>query len=311
MTIKFKICIYTILSLLIIFILISSISAADVNVDSADLTSLRGNDEIVGIQNEFDVLDVGTRTSSELSGEIGSRGNITLHHDYYTYDSCSTINTTITGSVIDGNSAVIDITESDVGTFKVDASGVTIKNLEIKNAKYSANNEINYMGTLSTVENCNFINNSVTGDKSYGGAIYLSDNSYGAVINCNNFIDSSSSCLVTNGNFTNNAPRYVGAVNKTSKNAAVINGEAKANFADLPAGVASKVNFGILGSAETAVNDTETPTVNKTDVAVNVTANPITIGEDAVIVISGLANAALTARTVASLNATSEESTGW
>ena len=71
-------CIYTILSLLIIFILISSVNAADINADATDLTSLSGNDEIVCVQNEFDVLGIDTSTFSELSGEIGPGGNITL-----------------------------------------------------------------------------------------------------------------------------------------------------------------------------------------------------------------------------------------
>ena len=77
-------CIYTILSLLIIFVLISSVSAADVNTDATNLTSLSGNDEIVGIQNEFDVLGIDTSTFSVLKDEIGNGGNKTLQHDYYT-----------------------------------------------------------------------------------------------------------------------------------------------------------------------------------------------------------------------------------
>ncbi|WP_296890428.1 right-handed parallel beta-helix repeat-containing protein, partial [uncultured Methanobrevibacter sp.] len=218
-------CIYTILSLLIIFILISSVSAADINADATDLISLSGNDEIVGVQNEFDVLGIDTSTFSELSGEIGPGGNITLLHDYYTYDSGSTISITIAGSVIDGNGAIIDMAESDIQAFKVDASDVTIKNLTIKNAKYSGNNGIIYIDTISTIENCNFINNSVTDSNSYGGVIYFSYRSYGTVTNCN-FVNNSVTCNnghggaiyfdnngdVSDCNFTNNSATYGGAV---------------------------------------------------------------------------------------------------
>ncbi|WP_296808308.1 hypothetical protein [uncultured Methanobrevibacter sp.] len=218
-------CIYTILSLLIIFILISSVNAADINADATDLTSLSGNDEIVCVQNEFDVLGIDTSTFSELSGEIGPGGNITLQHDYYNYDSGSTIDITIASSVIDGNGAIIDMAESDIQAFKVDASNVTIKNLTIKNAKYSGNNGIIYIGTLSTIENCNFINNSVTDSNGYGGVIYFSYSSYGTVTNCN-FVNNSVTCDnghggaiyfdnngdVSDCNFTNNSATYGGAV---------------------------------------------------------------------------------------------------
>ncbi len=62
--------------------------------------------------------------------------NVELQHDYYTYDTGDTISISVEDSVIDGKGAVIDMAGSNIRAFTVSASGVTIKNLTIKNANY-------------------------------------------------------------------------------------------------------------------------------------------------------------------------------
>lgn len=51
------------------------------------------------MENDFDTLNTDANTYSELVNEIGSGGNIVLKHDYYTYDTGSTIKITTDNSV--------------------------------------------------------------------------------------------------------------------------------------------------------------------------------------------------------------------
>ena len=148
------------------------------------------------------LLATDTGTYSGLSSEIGSGGNIELQHDYYTYDWGRTIEITLDNTVIDGKGAIIDMGGStNKRAFYVSASGVTFKNLTIKNANYDYSGGAIYFSnsaTSGTVTNCNFTNNTAR----YGGAVYFSSN-----------------CEVTNCNFTNNnASEYGGAVWMSSGN---------------------------------------------------------------------------------------------
>ena len=153
-----------------------------VNEDNTTLIQTKND---VSVNGEIDSEAVGADTGSYsgLSSEIGYGGNIKLQHDYYTYDSGSTISISHANSVIDGNGAVIDMAGSTIRAFSVSASGVIIKNLTIKNVNYNGNGGAIYFSSSGTVENCNFINNTATGDNSYGGAVYFS--SSGTVENCN------------------------------------------------------------------------------------------------------------------------------
>ena len=170
------------------------------------------NDESVSEEIDSEVLGADTGTYSGLSEEIGSGGNIELEHDYYNYDPGSTIEITVDNSVIDGKGAVIDMKEStNMRAFYVNAFGVTIKNLTIKNVKFEGIGGAIFFNvlidTLGTVTNCNFINNTAT--RGEGGAIFMRD---GLVENCN-FVNNSNKMAgaisiaygsIENCNFTNN-----------------------------------------------------------------------------------------------------------
>ena len=211
----------------------SDIISADCNdeiiLDEAiddDVSSANDNydEEILSAENDLEPLGDDTGTYSGLSNEIQSGGNIELQHKYYTYDSGSTIKITTANSVINGNGAVIDMAGSSIRAFSVSASGVTIKNLTIKNANNGGPGGAIYVsGSASscTVENCNFTDNKAAGENGRGGAVYFLENV--EVRNCN-FINNTASKdggavyfynngEVTNCNFTDNtATLYGGAV---------------------------------------------------------------------------------------------------
>ncbi|WP_407416089.1 right-handed parallel beta-helix repeat-containing protein, partial [Methanobrevibacter sp.] len=175
------------------------------------------NGESLSAKNELDILGDDERTYTDLKNEIGNGGNINLTKSYYLYNPTSEAGTTTieitTSGVIDGKGAVIDMTGSTIQAFYVTASGVTIKNLTIKNANYNGNGGGIYFSESGTVENCNFTDNHAE----YGGAIYMDS---GTVTNCN-FTDNSASYggaiyigsgTVTNCNFTDNSASYGSAV---------------------------------------------------------------------------------------------------
>ena len=126
------------------------VSLENVNDDLISIEdALSNNNDILGVDNQsvlkyganndkYGAADVGNY--SGLSEEIARGGNIQLQHDYYIYDSNpNTIVILGDNRVIDGKGAVIDMSGSDMRAFQVNAFGVTIKNLTIKNAKYVIN----------------------------------------------------------------------------------------------------------------------------------------------------------------------------
>ena len=148
--------------------------------------------DVLSVSNELDVLSADEVSYSELDSEISVGGNIELLHDYYRcYGGESTISISGNNRVIDGRGAVIDMAGSTIRAFNVVGSGITIKNLTIKNANFNGNGAAIYFSSHGTVENCNFTNNSAK----YGGAITFE--SIGTVRNCN---------------FTNNSARIGGAI---------------------------------------------------------------------------------------------------
>ena len=165
--------IFAILSIIVVtFVLIGSVSATDIDtndtealsatdIDANDIESLSENngDEIVAVENDLDVLSADTSTYSELSNEIGSGGDKNLTYAYYKYDEGSTTININTAGVIDGRGAIIDMDGSNIRAFRVSASGVTIKNLTIKNANYDGDGGAIYFSSSGTVENCNFTDN--------------------------------------------------------------------------------------------------------------------------------------------------------
>ena len=130
-------------------------------------------------QTDTEVLGEDFAKYSDLAAEISQPGNINLTHKNYTYDKGETITISEANKVIDGNGAVIDMNGSTIRAFRVSASGVTIKNLTIKNANFNGDGGAVWIYS-GTVSNCNFTNNTATGD---GGAVYFDET--GTVTNCN------------------------------------------------------------------------------------------------------------------------------
>ncbi|WP_296861683.1 right-handed parallel beta-helix repeat-containing protein, partial [uncultured Methanobrevibacter sp.] len=162
------------------FLLIGSVSATDIDANNTQIASASGNDEILSMENDVNILSAGEYTYNDLKEQINSGGDIILIKGNYTYAESDggTIEIT-TSRVIDGNGAVIDMAQSGHRAFYITTAGVTIKNLTIKNANYKGSGGAIYFSQSGTVENCNFINNTATD----GGAVYFRDE--GNVRNCN------------------------------------------------------------------------------------------------------------------------------
>ena len=210
--------------------------------------SVSNNNDILSVDNQsvlkhganndkYGAADIGNY--SGLSEEIARGGNIELQHDYYIYDSNpNTIVILGDNRVIDGKGAVIDMSGSDMRAFQVNASGITIKNLTIKNAKYVINAKYPdddggalYFTKSGTLTYCNFINNTVRSD---GGAIYFDKDTTGTLSYCN-FINNTANLshggavsfgnngFVTNCTFVNNVADDWGGAIKFGENATLRN----------------------------------------------------------------------------------------
>ena len=170
----------------------------DVNSDKPS----NNHDNTLSASNELDVLCAGEGTYSQLNDEITNGGNtVELQHDYYIYDgSTSTIDITGDNRVIDGRGAIIDMAGSTIRAFNVVGSGVTFKNLTIKNANVNGDGGAIYFSSSGTLTNCNFNNNMASGN---GGAVYFESD--GNVTNCN-FMNNSAyngGAIYFNGNINN------------------------------------------------------------------------------------------------------------
>ncbi|MBE6490127.1 MAG: hypothetical protein E7Z83_04645 [Methanobrevibacter sp.] len=189
-----------------------ALSASDMDADnlqsSEENTALTQtkNDESSGNGIDSQALGADAGNYSGLVKEIGSGGNIELTHDYYSYDSGSTIVISVPNTVIDGKGAVIDMAESkNMRVFLVNVADVTIKNLTIKNANYDGvDGSAIYAYNGLTVLDCTFINNTCTGGT--GTIRFLTGN-------------------IVNSNFINNSAKFAGAI-KVAGNGAV----ARCNF---------------------------------------------------------------------------------
>ena len=187
---------------------------------SGEKLGLSVDDESLSAQTDTNVLGDSPATYSDLAREINAPGTVILKNKSYTYDDAPAITISEDNKVIDGNGAVIDMAEStNMRAFTVSASGVTIKNLTIKNANYNGDGGAIYFSSSGTVSNCNFTNNKATGLNSWGGAIYMSS---GSVENCNFTANQATvdggavyfynQGTVTNCNFTDNHANNGGAV---------------------------------------------------------------------------------------------------
>ena len=194
-------------------VLMGSVCAAELDADDAQTMSERDNEMIVSVENDLNVLSENEESAysdlkseidsfsevnlasndydylsegesgnySDLRNEIGSGGDINLAKKEYCYaDGDGSTITISTPGVINGNGAIIDMSGSNIRAFYVSASGVTIKNLTIKNANYDGSGGAIYFSGSGSVENCNFTNNSASGD---GGAIEIDGS--GTITNCN------------------------------------------------------------------------------------------------------------------------------
>ena len=229
---------------------VSAVSAADNT--SGDAVGEKTTDEAVSVENDENgnilkktsqennaltqannaetdsqILSGGEGTYNDLRDEIGFGGDINLTKSHYFYDGGDTIVIANPG-VINGNGAVIDMNNS-VRAFYVESSGVTFKNLTIKNANNRDSGGaiyFNISAVSGTVINCNFIDNLVSYN---GGALFF--DGFGYIADCNfvnnRVTDSYSSYggaihmysgTVENCNFTNNSAEYsAGAIWFTTK----------------------------------------------------------------------------------------------
>ena len=173
------------------------LSDSNKNIEDNSQTSeekleLSVDDERLSAQTDTNVLGDSPATYSDLAREINAPGTVILKNKSYTYDDdAPAITISEDNKVIDGNGAIIDMTGSTIRAFTVSASGVTIKNLTIKNANYNWNGGAIYFSSSGNVTNCNFTKNSAF----YGGAVYFEG--IGTVSNCS---------------FTDNSAKYGGAV---------------------------------------------------------------------------------------------------
>ena len=163
------------LTVAIAFLLIGAVSANETNDTVADSID---DSQVAMPQTDLDASAGDAHTFSELSNEIGHGGNITLKHDYYAYDSGSTISITENNTVIEGNGAVIDMMWAEIRPFTVSACGVTIKNLTIKKVYTTDDGGAIYFTNPGTVLSCNFEDNSAYS----GGALYFGQS--GRIADC-------------------------------------------------------------------------------------------------------------------------------
>ena len=225
---------YIIIIILTIFLFsIAGVSASDTNetlmtsIDDSPTELSKNNDDVINKKSingetEDELLGAGEGTYEDLSVEIGNGGDKNLTKSHYTYTGGNTIEIRTPG-VINGNGAVIDMNGSNIRAFYVGASGVTIKNLTIKNTNINARGGAIYFFGTGNVINCNFVNNSATGKESWGGAIYF--NNFGTVTNCN-FTDNTAyrggavyflnQGNVSNCNFTGNTASHDGGAVRMS-----------------------------------------------------------------------------------------------
>ncbi|WP_298501001.1 right-handed parallel beta-helix repeat-containing protein [uncultured Methanobrevibacter sp.] len=205
-----------------------NLTSESIDLSICDNEDYISPDDVLSASDNLDELGADEISFTVLADEISRGGNVELQHDYYICsDSESTITIIGDNRIIDGRGAVIDMAGTTIQAFYVEDSGVTIKNLTIKNANFNGNGGAIYFYSSGTVENCNFVNNTATEN---GGAVFF--NKRGNVANCN---------------FTDNTAGYAGgAVFFQDNNCEVTN----CNFADNTAEISGGAIYMVLGSVE-------------------------------------------------------------
>ena len=177
----------------------------------------QNDDETVSAQTGSQILDAGEGTYADLRTDINNGGSLTKSYYRYRDGDGDTITISTAGFTVDGHGAVIDMAGSTIRAFYVDASGVTFKDLTIKNANFDGSGAAISFSRAGTLINCNFNNNHAS---TAGGALYFSK--YCDVINCN-FADNSAyhggavfslddGTEVTNCTFTENSASHGGSI---------------------------------------------------------------------------------------------------
>lgn len=129
----------------------------DISVSDDSQAIGQSDDESVSAGTDSEILSAGEGNYTDLRTDIENGGNLTK--SYYRY--CDGDGDTIKineSMVINGKGAIIDMLGSNIQAFYVSASGVTFKNLTIKNAKYNGDSGAIYFTNSGTVEKCNFTN---------------------------------------------------------------------------------------------------------------------------------------------------------
>ena len=246
---------YMIILILTIFLFsIAGVSAGDVGetiIASEDTTVIEiaqtddvgkkdDINQVIKKSNNEEIISNGNAgTFSELQNNISANygSTLKLDKDYKCEDGFSADGISITDFItIDGQGYTIDA-QKKARVFNIQASNVTIKNLNIINADYNGNGgaiyfnqsgsviNCNFTGNNAgrsggavlftqqgTVSNCNFINNTAIVD---GGAVFFNETGIVSYCNFNNnfaslnggaiyFNISGSTHIVTNCNFTDN-----------------------------------------------------------------------------------------------------------
>ena len=160
--------------------LVASEDTAAIEVAQIDDIAAGDTSQAIEQSNDEEIISEGNvGTFSELQNNITAKYGGTLELDgNYEYDEGFDsggikIEQKIT---IDGKGHTIDA-KGKSRVFNVQASDVTIKNLNIKNANYHRNGGAVYFAQSGSVINCNFTDNHVNVE---GGAVWMN---YGNVIN--------------------------------------------------------------------------------------------------------------------------------
>ena len=197
---------------------VAQIVETDEITASNDSQSFEQSEGTLNSETDSKILAAGEGSYSDLRNDIENGGNLTKSYYRYFDGDGETIDIATPDMTVNGNGAIIDMNGSDIQALKVSASGVTIKNLTIRNVNYDGGSggAIYFIDSVyGRVENCNFINNkaatvSIIIGGGAGGAVYMHS---GTVSNCN-FINNSASYggavyfnngTLSNCNFTDNS----------------------------------------------------------------------------------------------------------
>ena len=165
-------------AVIICFIGLSAVSAADNATDNITESYDSNDIDIIGLKDEDnlngsydDVLsDSGTYSNlnSKITGATTGE-TVYLYNDYTLSSGYSTSGISINKKItVDGNGYTIDA-RNNCRIFSVSGTNVVLKNIVFKNAYYSGNGgAVYWSGSSGSIINCTFINDY----SNYGGAVY-------------------------------------------------------------------------------------------------------------------------------------------